>query len=35
VGCRDIEKNIGVERVKIRIIMLGISKECLFLGRRF
>jgi len=35
VGCRDIEKNIGVEWVKIRIIMLWMSKECLFLRRRF
>lgn len=35
VGCRYIEKNIGVEQVKISIIMFGMNKECLFLGRRF
>jgi len=34
VGCRYIKKNKGVEWVKIRIIMLGMSKDCLFLGRR-
>jgi len=35
VASRYIEKNIGVERVKISIILLGMSKECLFLGRIF